>query len=197
MKKEILIGLVAAACVLIIISFFMPWAKIATSVTGVSKEVTSKLKGTPFAGKFLKEIDKATTAIGEVGDISIKMSVSGFNVPNMVNSKTSKVAISLMEILTKSNKNLELKSYAVYLLPLFGLICVALSLVGSKNKIAVIAMLVLSGAIGVVGLYNLSTIDVSSIAVKVTIEKGLWYTMYSFLFIFFVSIAWLVVDRKS
>jgi len=201
MKKRIMAGAVVCASLLIIISFFMPWAKVVTSVTGVSKELAStakgKLGGIPAAKKLLTKFEKVTTEIGELGDVKVKMAVSGYDVPVMVNNKTSKVAISLMEILTRSKKNLELKSYLVYLLPILGIVCAVLAVGGLKNKILVIIMLALSGVISIAGLYNLSTINISNIAVQVTIEKGLWYTMYSFLFIFLVGITWLVIEKGS
>ena len=196
MNKKILSGLVIAASAIIVISFFLPWAQANVSATGVSQELTKSLKGTPFAGKFVGEVNKATAAIGAVGDITIKTRVSGYSIPILVNNKSSKIALSLAEIMFKNVEDLDVKSYAVYLLPILAVLCGFLSIMGLKNKLSVIVMILVGGGISITGLYNLYTVDIQSIAIKITIMNGLWYTMYGFLAIFLIGIAWLVLDRK-
>lgn len=197
MKKLFFVTLVCIASALIIVAFFMPWAEVAASVSGISKEVTSSVKDTPFAGKIVGKISDVTDAISEMGDISIKSRVSGFDVPRMANDKTSKVALSLVEVFFKSAENIDMKSYLVYVLPLLAIVCVILAILGIKNKLFVAIMLIISGIVSIGGLYNLYTMDVSSAIVKITIKDGLWYSMYAFMFIFLVSILWLVWDRKK
>ena len=200
-KKMFFLSMVIAASIAIIFSFFMPWATIATSVTKVSKDLTQAAEGsladTPFAGKFIKQLDKATSAIGQMGDIEIKSAVRGNQIPAMVNNKTSKVALALAQVFFKDAGGLDKKSYLVYLLPLLGIACAALAVLGLKNKLYVIVMAVLAGAISIGGLYTLLTMDISSTIVKISIAKGLWNTMYSFLFICLAGIAWLVLNKKA
>ena len=197
MKKQIFLGVVVAACVVILMSFFMPWAKVNVSAVGVSKELEASAAGTPFASKWVGSLKKATSALGDIGDIKIKTMVTGYSIPTMINQKKSKVAISLMQIMFKSVENLDIKSYLVYLLPIFAIICAILAVLGQKMKLYIIAMLVISGTIAIAGLYNLLTMNVSSVAVKITIGKGLWLTMYSFLIICLTSAVWLIQDKKS
>ena len=196
MKKLIFMTLVIVASALIVVAFFMPWAKVATSVTGISKEVTSTVEDTPLAGKVVGKISAITDAIAGLGDVEIKTTVRGSQVPALVNNQTSKVALSLAQVMFKSAEGIDKKSYLVYLLPLLGIACAALAVIGVKNKLFVGVMLVISGAVSIGGLYNLYTMDIGSQAVKISIEDGLWYTMYAFLFIFLVSVAWLILDRK-
>ncbi len=196
MKKLIFMTLVIVASALIVVAFFMPWAKVATSVTGISKEVTSTVEDTPLAGKVVGKISAITDAIAGLGDVEIKTTVRGSQVPALVNNQTSKVALSLAQVMFKSAEGIDKKSYLVYLLPLLGIACAALAVIGLKNKLFVGVMLVISGAVSIGGLYNLYTMDIGSQAVKISIEDGLWYTMYAFLFIFLVSVAWLILDRK-
>ncbi|MGB2630427.1 MAG: hypothetical protein WBD24_06185 [Candidatus Omnitrophota bacterium] len=201
MNKIIFPGLIIIASLVTVLCFFQPWASVAASVTGISKELTSaadkSLKDTPFAGKFIKKADEVTTAISKYGDIEIKTTVRGNQIPAMVNNKTSKVALSLTQVFFKSAEGLDKKSYLVYLLPLFGILCGALAVLGTKNKLYVIVMTAIGGAISAGGLYNLLTMDVSSAAVKISIRYGLWHTMYAFLFICAVGIAWLVAGKKK
>jgi len=200
MKKTIFTALIAIAACVIIVSFFQPWAGVKTSVTAVSKELTDKadgeLKDTPLAGKFIKKFSAITDQIAGLGDIEIKTQVSGYNVPRMVNSDISKVALSLAEIMFKSTEGLGWKSYLVYVLPVSAVLCVFLVIVGAKKRIALIMALLVSGGISLVGLYNLHTMDLGTIAIKVSIASGLWNTMHAFLFIAGVTLVWLIVDRK-
>jgi hypothetical protein len=201
MKKLIFLGLIVIAAAVIIAAFFMPWAKVDVSVTGVSKELASGAEGTvgklPLGKKVISDIDKVTSAIDDLGGVNIQTKVSGYNIPNLVNNKTSKVALSLAEILFKSVKDLDLKSYLVYLLPLLAIACVLLALLGAKNKAYLIIMVIISGAVSIGGLYNINTMDTGSLAVKISIERGMWYTMYAFLFICAAGIVWFILDRKK
>jgi len=201
MNKNILSGLVIAAACVIVVSFFLPWARVSVSALGVSEKLVqdaeSTLKDTPMAGKLVGKLDKITGALSSFGDISVKTQVSGYNIPVLVNNKTSKVAISIAQIMFKSAENLDLKSFLVYLLPLLGILCAVVSFLGREKKLYIIAMLAVAGLVSIIGLYNLYTTNIANIMVKVTIMKGLWLTMYGFLFIFFVGIAWLALDKKS
>lgn len=197
MKKEYYSYLVYVAAALIIVGFLMPWATIATSVTGVSKGLLGSLEKTPYAGKIVGKISEATDAIGDLGDISIKNTVRGYQVPILVNDKSSKVAMSLAQIFFKQADDLDKKSYLVYLFPIAGVVCALLAFLGDRNKIYTIAMTVLGGAIGIVGLFKLYTLDVSSTIVKISIQNGLWVILYAFLFIFIAGITALASDKKK
>lgn len=197
MKKMFFTALVCVATALIIVAFFMPWATVATSVTGISKGLTGALSGTPVAGKIVGDIEKATDVIGQLGDVSIKSTVSGYQVPILVNDDTSKVAISLAQMFFKDAQDLDKKSYLVYLLPILGIMCAGLAILGRGNKISIILMILLSGGVAGAGLYHLYTMDISSLVVKISIKNGLWYTMYSFLFIAVVGLVELVIRDKK
>ncbi|MDP3789344.1 MAG: hypothetical protein Q8R48_02960 [Candidatus Omnitrophota bacterium] len=202
MKNMIFATLVIICSAIIIISFFMPWAKVKISATQVSKELVTSakegpLKGTPFAEKFIKKFEKATSAIGQFGDIEVKTQVSGYDIPTMVNKESSKIAISFVQEFFKDTKDLDKKSMLVFLLPLLGIACMALAIFGLRYKWAVIVILVLAGVISAAGLYNLYTSNFSSTAVEITIEKGIWQTFYAYLAIFIISIAWIISDLKK
>ena len=199
MKKMLLLILVFLASAVIIRGFFMPWAKVQSSVTrlaeGVTESVKKPLKETPVAKEVVEELEKVTKVIGEFGDIELKTTVRGYDIPQMVNRKTSKVALSLSQILFKGTEGLDKKSYLVYLLPFFAIVCAELAVIGLKKKKAIIAMLIISGAISIGGFYNLLTADFSNLFVNITIEKGLWYTMYGYLSIFAIGIIWLSTNK--
>ena len=201
MKKIILAAVIIVCSIVIIHAFFIPWAKASTSATkvarGLVKEAGGSLQGSPFAGKFINFFNKATENVANLGDVEIETAVSGYDIPAMINKKSSRIAVSLAQTLFKDAKDLDKKSLLVYLLPLFGIVCIGLALVGFKSKISIIVMAVISGAISIGGLYELMTVDLTSLPVRISIENGLWQTMYGYLLIFVLSIVWLVADRKK
>ena len=199
--RKILAGLIVLASVVIVVSFFMPWARVSVSAVGVSKELTTaaegKLKDTPIAGKLINRLKAATGAISEIGDIAVRSTVYGYKIPEMANSKTSKVALAAVQIISKETEGLDKKSYLVYLFPILGIICGILALSGLKSKIYVAIMLIISGIVGIGGFYNLSTAKLAETAVKIDIMNGLWNTIYAFLVIFVMGILWLIDGKKE
>lgn len=179
----------------------MPWAKASVNVTKVAKNLaesqSGKLKNTSFAGNFVKEFDRATNAIGNLGDLEVKTTVSGYDIPTMVNKKSSHVAVQLAEILFKDAQDMDKKIMLVYLLPLLAIACIALAITGLRYKISVIAAAIIGGAIGIGGLYELIATDLSKLPVQISIESGLWQTMYGYLLISILSITWLITESKK
>ena len=197
MKKIMFAGSIIVCAIIIIASFFMPWAKATVSVTKVANNLANSASGTSFGEKFVKQFNQATNAIGNLGDIKVKTVVSGYDIPTMINKKSSHVAIQLAQILFKDTKDLDKKSMLVYLLPLFAIACIALAIIGLRYKISVIAAAIIGGVIGIGGLYELIATDLSRLPVQISIENGLWQTMYGYLLICILSIAWLVMNPKE
>ena len=201
MKKMIFAGSVIVCAIIIIASFFMPWARATVSATKVAKNVadsaSGKLQNTSFGGKFVQGLNQTTNSIGNIGDIKVKTTVSGYDIPTMINNKSSHVAIQLAQILFKDARDLDKKSMLVYLLPLFAIVCIALAIIGLRYKVSVMAAAIIGGAIGIGGLYKLMSTDLSNLPVQITIENGLWQTMYGYLLICILSIAWLVMKPKE
>ena len=112
----------------------------------------------------------------------------------MMNTKSSQVAVALAGIFLKDAKDEDKKSYAVYLMPIFALVCAGMALFGMKNKIALIVMAVISGGISIVGLFKLMTTDLNNAVVAISIENGLWQTLYAYLLICVIGVVWLAWD---
>lgn len=198
MKKIIfliLTILIIGGSAMTIVSFFMPWANISTSAMGVTKKVTDFAAKMPFGDSIVKKVNNIRGFVKNLGaDVTVDTKVSGYNVPILVNNKKSKVALSLAQIIFKSTEGLSWKSYGVYLLPVLGIVCAVLALLGFKNKISITLMTIISAAAGGTGLYNLKSVDISNEMVQITIENGLWYTVYAFLFIAAIGLLWLALD---
>ena len=200
MKKIIFAGAIIVCALIIIVSFFMPWARATVDATKLAKNVadsaSGKLQNTSFGGKFLQGLNQATNAIGNLGDIEVKTTVSGYDIPTMTSKKSSHVAIQLAQLLFKDAKDLDKKSMLVYLLPLFAIVCIVLAVTGLRYKVSVIAAAIIGGVIGIGGLYKLMSTDLSNLPVQISILNGLWQTMYGYLLICILSVAWLVVGEK-
>ena len=200
-KQIILLALIIICALAIVHAFFLPWAKASTSATRVAKSLVSEAKGpladAPFAGKFIKMFDKTTQKVADLGDIEVKTAVSGYDIPTLINKKSSQIAIAIASVMFKDAKDMDKKSLLVYLLPLFALVCIGLAVIGLKSKIAIIVMIVVSGAIAAGGLYNLMTANFSNLVVSISIERGLWQTMYGYLLICVLGIIWIVLGAKT
>lgn len=205
MKNIIFSALVIMCSVIIVVSFFMPWAEVKVSAAQVSEKLTAAaetglLKGALFSGKFVKKFKKITSAIGELGDIEVKAEVSGYDIPAIVNRQSSKAAILFTQEFFQGAKDFEEKSMLVFLMPLSGVACMALAIFGLRHKWAVIVMLVLAGVISMAGLYSLYTAKfftmASAAAVEITVKNGIWQTLYSYLAIFIICVAWIISDLK-
>jgi hypothetical protein len=202
MRRIVLLALVIICALAIVHAFFMPWAKASASATKVANRLAKSatggmLENSPFAGKFLRGLDKATSTISDMGDIQIKTAVSGYDIPTLINKKSSQIAIAIASAMFKDVKDLDKKSMLVYLLPLLALVSIGLAIIGLKSKIAIMVMAVLSGGIAVGGLYNLMTVNLSDLPVQISIEQGLWQTMYAYLMISVIGIVWIVFDLKE
>jgi hypothetical protein len=199
MRKIVLLALVVVCALAIVHAFFMPWAKASASAGKVASDSLAGVeKKYPLLsglfGNMSKESEKVTSAADAV---TVKMSVSGYDIPKMMNAKSSQVAVALTGIFMKDAKDADKKSYAVYLMPILALVCIGLAFMGMKNKIALIVMAVLSGGIAGGGLYNLMTVNLSNLPIQISIERGLWQTMYAYLMIFIIGIVWIALDMKE
>lgn len=201
MRKAVLLALIIICALAIVHAFFLPWAKASASATKVAKELVSQAEGplafAPFAGKFIRGLNKATSAISNLGDIEIKTAVSGYDIPTLINKKSSQIAISIASVMFKDVKDLDKKSLLVYIFPLLALVCIALAIAGIRNKIAIIVVILISGAVSIGGLYNLMTINLTNLTIQISIEQGLWQTMYAYLLICVIGVVWLALDLKK
>jgi len=179
----------------------MPWAEVSGSVGDMSKGLTGILKDTvgeaSLGGKVVGKMEKAAGALSGFGDVGVKVKITGANIPMLVNDEKSKIALSLAQVIFKSTEGLDKKSYAVYLLPLSGIVCALLALSGTKSRISIVGMVLLGGLISIVGLYNVYTADLSNLIVKIKIGQGVWHTLYAFLLIAVTGVVWLFIEKKK
>lgn len=199
MRKMVMAGLIIICSVVIIASFFMVWAKAVTTATkvttGVKEKVSETLGGSPFGAKLIANIDKANVALSEFGDVQFKTIVRGYEIPVMVNRKSSKTALSFIQVINPEAEGVGNKVLLIYLIPFLAIACIALAVLGLKNDIFVMIIILISGVISIGGLYKVMTANITNNIVQITLERGLWQTLYGYLLIFVFSILWVATNR--
>lgn len=199
MKKVILSGLIIACSAVVIVSFFMPWANASVSVTkaakGLAAMVQKELGGTRYEEKVANFLQKTEKAMDTIGNVEVKTTVSGYDIPTLVQKKSSRSALSLTQMFFKGSDGLEKKVMLVYLLPLFGVVCIFLALLALTNKLYIIGPALIGGVIAAGGFYKLWTTNFSGEQYQIILLNGIWYTLYAYLLICILSIVWLVTER--
>jgi hypothetical protein len=199
MKKMILSGLIIACSVMVIVSFFMPWANASVSVTkaatGLAAMVQKELGGTQYEKKVANFLQKAEKTIDTIGNVEVKTTVSGYDIPTLVQKRSSRSALSFVQIFFKGAQGLEKKVMLVYLLPLFGVACIFLTVLALTNKLYIIGPAVIGGVISAGGFYKLWTTNFSGAQYQIILLNGMWYTLYAYLLICILSIVWLATER--
>lgn len=200
MKKAVLAGLIIICSAIVIASFFMPWARTSVSVTkaaqGLAAMVESKLGGTPYAEKVSRALQKTEKAIDTVGNIEVRTTVSGYDIPTLVQKRSSRSALSLAQMFFKDAEGLEQRVMLVYLIPLFGVACIFFAVLALANRLYIIGPALIGGVIAGGGFYKLFTTNFSGEQYQIILLNGIWYTLYAYLAISILSIAWLIIDRR-
>jgi hypothetical protein len=202
--KKVFVVLIILASLVIIRGFYLPWATVETSVLKGAAAMMGDPKGkivqVPRLRRALKEAAGFFYPIVKTADKEIKVVVTGRSIPRMMQGKDARVVISFMEILFKDIDNVEERAYLVYIIPIGALLCILFSLLGLKFRLPLILMLMLTEAIGIIGLYNLKTTFIDArmpeANAHLSIGFGIWYTVYAYLFIFLASFLWLVFDKR-
>ena len=200
--KKTLAWIVICASVMIVFSFYMPWARVTVSAVGVVRKLTvvaeEKYKSSLLAGKIIKKMKKATDELDTAGDVSIRSMVRGYMIPALANDEGSKVALAAVQVMFKSeDENLPQKSYLVYLFPILGIACGILAFLGMRSWIPVVIMTLISGIVGIGMLYNVSATNLVQGEVELSLMLGLWIIIYAFLLIFVTGVFWLANVKKS
>ena len=185
------IGLVWLSVAAAIVGFVLPWATVDVKYRGITEQFDQVTRGTPLeqlAGKLTKELGRvaitvkrgAETVTGELPDLSeIPTQVSGAQVPQLANRQDVQVVLALTEMLT-GQRELGAKSHAVYLLPGLALVCGLLVTIARRVRLVCapvgIVCLVVAGG----GFWKLLTTKTETLLVAITIEQGLWLSLWAY-----------------
>jgi hypothetical protein len=151
-------GLVTVVtAVVILISFFLPWASVQSQAVGAfSKILTGKAQA----------------------DIA---SISGFQIPQMANSPDSRLAISVIKIFNPNVTDADKKSYLIWVIPILAVVAAVVYNILGNNKWVALSVGVIGVLIFVVGVYKIASTDLDKLVLNVNIGAGLWLTLYGYL----------------
>lgn len=189
MRRLVLIGVwvsVSAA----VAGFIMPWASIRTgklpgqvhqTLHDTGLDSLTKGLGDNVSRVTLQFKRGAETIVGDLPDVSkLPSQVNGPEIPAFVNRKDNAVAIALAEMLT-GQTDIGKKSYAVYLVPGLALAFGLLLTTGLAGVPAVCwAVAALSAAVSGGGFWKLLTTPTESLVVAITIQTGLWLSLWAY-----------------
>lgn len=171
------------------VGFVIPWARIDLREPGLVKQLRETTPVSNTLSGFTKDLGRITakirrgaeTVTGDLPSLSdIPKEVSGMQIPQMVNQKDTQTAIALMELLTNERQELGLKSYLVYLLPGIALLCAILLTFLGRWRLVPWGVAGLCAAIAGVGFWKLTTTNLSSLMVAITIGPGLWLSLWAY-----------------
>jgi hypothetical protein len=155
----------AVLAIVIVISFFLPWAHVESQAVGVFSKML---------------VGKAQTSIA---------SVSGFSIPRMANSEDSRLAISVIKIFNPDVTNADKKSYLIWLVPIFAVIAAMVFFFLGSNKWVNLVLGVICVLIFALDMYKISTTELDKLVLNIRIGAGLWTTIWAFLGMGLVGIA--------
>ena len=164
----------------VVVGFFLPWAQLDIGNSKVGKEVASSVRkslGKTFKSGAAKE--PSWIRKRPKGAPTIPTRVSGFQIPQMANRRNVKVAAQLVKLFTKTDEQVGLKSYAVYLLPGLALLCAWLLSVFGGVRVVACGVLVGCAVVAGAGFWNLLTTDTKA-QFAMAIGPGLWLSLWAY-----------------
>jgi len=157
----------------IIVCFFLPWVNVQSSQVGAF----SKL----LTGKSQKDI----------------ASISGFQIPIMANSDESRIIITITKIFNPNIKNVDKKSFLIYLVPLFAIILFLLNLFFDKNKWLNLGIGIIGIVIFFAAVYKIKTTDLDRAVLQIRIGLGFWSILLAYLSIGIVDMYKFIKCQKK
>ena len=187
--KRVVGGLVWVSASTALIGFFLPWAAIDLREPSAVRQLRemARLRGT--VGGLTRDLSRITvqvrrgaeTITGELPKLSdIPKEVSGVQIPRLANQENAKVAMALIELLTRQRQHIGAKSYAVYLVPGLALVFSLLLTVLGGRKVVTIGTLILCAAIAGGGFWKLLTTNTKTLFIAITIGRGLWLSLWAY-----------------
>ena len=211
MRRAVLIVTVAGVWISVaasVIGFVLPWATLDVKAAHLPGQLTQALPGADLqalAGKLTSKIGRVTiqfkrgteTIAGELlPDLStIPTSVSGLEIPRLVNRQDAKVAIAFAEMFT-GQRDLGAKSYAVYLVPALALVCGALVTLASGLRVVCGGIGGACLAIAGLGCWKLLTTKSDTLLVAITLGPGLWLSLWAYVGLGICAILFVLTGDK-
>lgn len=183
--RRSLLVLAWACAAATIIGFFQPWARLSARESPAAQAIQQAAGTGPFDG-LLGEAGRVTVTIrrgaetltSDVSSLSrIPREVSGAQIPRLVRQTDTQVGIALLELLTSTRQQLELKSQAVYLVPALAVLAAWLMSLSARGRVLPGVVGGLCVAVAGLGGWKVLTSDLQTSFVAVSIGPGLWLSL--------------------
>ncbi len=142
--------------VAIIIAFFMPWFSVEQEELGSVARIVSG------------------------GGISF-LKISGFKIPFFANGKNTKVILSIAKAFNPDIKDIEKKSWFVYIIPILAYLIYLTAKKLGKNRFINFIFALLGVSIFVIGSFKIKTVNLNKVLLDVKICKGVWVILAAYL----------------
>jgi len=187
MNKVPALPIIYVASIAIVIAFFLTWVSHITTAGHLSKEsspigdIVSSVTG---------ELNKAGA------DIKMKRSLSGFDVPKLAAKGKSPLLTTIGSLFGINTRNIWVLSFAIYFIPLSGLLCAALATSALKTKTwPLYVATVYSGAVSIGGFTKIKMTDIPALPVRIEIGVGVWL-MFAAFFVMFLACILLIRQKR-
>jgi len=170
---------------LVVTGFFLPWVYLNVGESTLLDKLQAAAQTQGVADALSDGLRKITATIrrgaetitGELPQLSdIPNHVSGFQIPRLANREDKRIVMALMEMVTKE-RQIGLKSYAVYLLPGVALLCAGFLSMGAGNRWQDSGVGVLCAAVAGFGTWKILTTDIETLMITAEVGPGLWLSI--------------------
>ena len=176
------------AILVIIAAFFLPWVRLEADLLRPLTQAQNAGWGEAF-GKLRDRIKQETKSLEQSSGYRIrtegKIQASGFDIPRLINTDNTQLALAFAEIVTKKTKGAEWKSYGVYTVPGLALLLGLLYQFtrgprwGTIRKFPLLVCLIAT-AVFLGGLYKLTHTSLDHMVVQAQIGFGLWISLFGY-----------------
>ncbi len=170
--------------------FFRPWAVLGVNerILGTSEEEDPRARLQHFVHQISQKVGSVKMTVhngshtisGPLPDFTtLPREVSGFEIPLVANRQDTQATLALTGMLT-GHPQLGRKCYAVYLVPLFALLCGVVISFGRRQSMLCLAVAAVCSAIALVLLARVLYVERQALMVTVRAGIGLWWSCWAF-----------------
>ncbi len=155
-------------------AFFLPWVGVTADAFRAFEVARQKGFGDMLGG-FEQQLRTQTQGLQTAASIR----ASGFDIPRLVNTQDSRMALAWVGMFTSKTEGLEWKSYAVYVFPVLALLLALLHQL-IPRPLARIVIAAVAAAVAAGTFYKLTHLPLESWVTQTKIGWGMWITISAY-----------------
>jgi hypothetical protein len=172
----------------LIAAFFLPWVRVDADIMRPLAKIEEAGFGN-LISKIRGEITAATRSIEKQTGYSIptegKVEANGFDIPRLVNTNDTQLALSFVQLFTKKTEGVQWKCYAVYSIPGLAVLLALLYQFARRprwGKIRMVPCLVtlFTAALFFIAYLKITTAELDHLVLEIKIGFGLWLSLFAY-----------------